>query len=64
MLKLLLHLTESGISGYALFHAFNAIPKLQKWESQSQRAAKYSNTAAAQLERTKATETVGVLAVS
>jgi hypothetical protein len=63
MLQFLLHAVEIGVSGYALYHASIAIPNLQKYESKSKKAAKYLDTAARELHRTRTTQTAGTVAV-
>jgi len=62
MFQSLIHCLQAGLSGYVLYHASISVPKLQKYESKSEKAAKYSNTAAEQLQRTRSTQTVGVVA--
>ena len=64
MFQFLIHCVQAAISGYALYHASISIPNLQKYESKSEKAAKYSKTAAEQLQRTRSTQAVGAAAVS
>jgi hypothetical protein len=64
MFQFLLHCIQASLSGYALYHASISIPNLQKYESKSEKAAKYSKTAADQLQRTRSTQAVGTFAVS
>jgi len=62
MFQFILHCLQAGLSGYVLYHASISIPNLQKYESKSKKAAKYSSTAAEQLQRTRSTQTVGAVA--
>jgi hypothetical protein len=64
MLQFILHCTQAALSAFALYHASISIPNLQKYESKSEKAAKYSKTAAEQLQRTRSTQAVGAVAVS
>jgi hypothetical protein len=51
-------------SAYTATFSVIAITNLSKREEQTERAAKYSNTAAHQLHKTRTTQTSGALAVS
>ena len=64
IIQFLVHSVQAGLSGYALYHASIAIPRLQAHEAKSEKAAKYSNTAAIELSRTRKTQTAGTVAVS
>jgi hypothetical protein len=64
MIPFLLHSLQAGISGYSVYHSSISIPNLQKYESKSKTAAKYSKTAEVQLQRTRSTQAVGTVAVS
>ena len=63
MFQFLIHCIQATLSGYALYHASISIPNLQKYESKSEKAAKYSKAAAEQLQRTRSTQAVGAAAV-
>jgi hypothetical protein len=63
MATIVLHLAQGGLSAYSLFHAYISITNLQKWESTSEKAAQYSQTAAQELHKTRTTQTSGALTV-
>jgi hypothetical protein len=58
-----IHLAQAGLSAYSLFHAYISITNLNKWEDKTEQAAKYSETAAQELHKTRTTQTSGALAV-
>jgi len=62
MFQFLLHSIQAGMSVYTLYNASIAIPKLQQYEERSEKAAKYSTTAADQLAKTRSTQTAGAVA--
>jgi len=57
------HLAQSLLSLYGLATSYISITKLQKYEKQSEKAAKWSNTAAHQLHKTRTTQASGALSV-
>ena len=58
-----LHLAQFTLSGYGLFNSWIAITNLRQYEEKSEKAAKWSNTAADQLHRTRTTQASGLIAV-
>jgi hypothetical protein len=58
-----LHSAQFCLSAYSLFHAYISITNLQQYEEKSEKAAKYSSTAAHDLHKTRTTQTSGTLAV-
>lgn len=61
---LVLHTSQIGLSLWILNFSRNVIPKLQQYEDKSKKAAEYSQAAADQLMKTRATQASGVIAVS
>jgi hypothetical protein len=59
----LLHALLASFSAYTLYLSSIAIRHLQKYESTSKTAAKYSNTAEYQLHKTRTTQASGALSV-
>jgi hypothetical protein len=57
------HAIQAAFSGYNLYLTSIAIPKLQKYEDASKKAAKFSNIAETQLYKTRTTQASGTLAV-
>lgn len=51
---------QAGFSAYNLYLFSIAIPKLQKYEETSEKAAKYSNMAENELYKTRVTQASGV----
>jgi len=60
----LLHALLASFSAYTLYLSTTAIRHLQKYESTSKTAAKYSNTAEHQLHKTRTTQASGALSVA
>lgn len=58
-----IHLAQAGLSGYALFHAYNSITKLREWEPVGEEAAKYTEAAKQDLYKTRTTQTSAAIAV-
>ena len=58
------HAAQAGFSAYSLYLASISISNLMGYEETSKKAAKYSNTAAHQLHKTRTTQASGTLAVS
>ncbi|KAK5192874.1 hypothetical protein LTR99_010250 [Exophiala xenobiotica] len=58
----LFHATQTCLGVYTGLYSAIAIYNLQQREEQTERAAKYSNTAAHQLHKTRTTQTSGALA--
>ena len=52
------------LSSYGLYMAYQNITRLQTYEEQAQKASKWSNAVAKRLEKTRATQTSGTIAVS
>jgi hypothetical protein len=61
MFQFMLHTIQAGMSGYALYNASIAIPRLQQYEDMSKTAAKYSSTAAHELHKTRTTQAAGAI---
>jgi len=57
------HTCQVALSGYSLYLASVSISNLQGYEETSKRAAKYSDTAAHQLHKTRTTQASGTIAV-
>ena len=57
------HAGQSAVSLYGLYTSYVAITNLQKYEKQTEKAAKYSGTAEHQLHKTRTTQASGALAV-
>lgn len=51
----------AALSGYGLYLSYQNITRLQKYEEQSEKAAKWSNTVADRLHQTRTTQTSGTL---
>ncbi|KAL9095132.1 MAG: hypothetical protein Q9165_002735 [Trypethelium subeluteriae] len=58
-----LHLAQAGIAGYGLYVSSISITNLQKYEKKTERAAKYSQSAADQLYKTRTTQGAGAVAI-
>ncbi|OCK80747.1 hypothetical protein K432DRAFT_381917 [Lepidopterella palustris CBS 459.81] len=56
-------LALSALSAYGLYISYLCISKLRQYEERSEKAAKWSNTAADQLYKTRATQTSAAVAV-
>ncbi|KAJ4304804.1 hypothetical protein N0V90_000332 [Kalmusia sp. IMI 367209] len=56
-------LVVTGLSSYGLYLCYQNIMRLQIYEEQAQKAAKWSNTAAKRLNKTRATQTSGTIAL-
>jgi hypothetical protein len=52
-----------GLSGYGLNLCYNNITRLQQYEEQSEKAAKWSNKVAERLHKTRSTQTSGTITV-
>ncbi|KAH8668920.1 hypothetical protein BX600DRAFT_460962 [Xylariales sp. PMI_506] len=63
MLLQFLHLGQAALAGYGANQSYEAIWRLQKYESTSEKLAQYSSEAARQLHKTRTTQTAGVLAM-
>lgn len=59
-----LHMGQACIAGYGLYISYISITNLQKYEKKSEQAAKYSQSAADQLYKTRTTQGAGAVAVS
>jgi len=57
------HVGQSLVSLYGLAVSYFSITNLQKYEEQSEKAAKYSGTAEHQLHKTRTTQASGALSV-
>ena len=60
----LLHVPQAFLSAYIIYLSSITIPKLQRYEAMSEKAAQYSSTAEHQLQKTRTTQTSGALTVS
>lgn len=60
----ILHAAQAALSAYGLYYSYQCITKLRQYEERSKKAAKYSNTAADQLHRTRTTQASAAIAVS
>lgn len=49
------------LSGFSVYHSAQSIPKLQRYESKAQEAAKWSNTAERDLQKTRYTVGTGLV---
>ena len=58
-----LHIPQALLSAYGLYLSYTSIKKLQQYEEKSEKAAKWSNTAAEQLHKTRTTQASGAFAV-
>ncbi|KAJ9637286.1 hypothetical protein H2201_001685 [Coniosporium apollinis] len=58
-----LHGVQAALSAYGLYIAYHSITNLHKYEEKSEKAAKYSNTAAHQLHKTRTTQASGTVAI-
>lgn len=58
-----IHIGQSLVSLYGLAVSYFSITNLQKYEEQSEKAAKYSGTAEHQLHKTRTTQASGALSV-
>ena len=58
-----LNFITAGLSGYGLYLGYHSATSLQQYEKPSERAAKYSNTAAQQLYKTRTTQAAAICAV-
>jgi hypothetical protein len=58
-----LHSAQALVAGYSLFHAYLSITNLKQYESKSEKAAQYSETAAHELHKTRTTQTSATIAV-
>ncbi|KAF2230950.1 hypothetical protein EV356DRAFT_535905 [Viridothelium virens] len=58
-----LHLAQAGIAGYGLYVSSISITNLQKYEKRTKQAAKYSQSAADQLYKTRTTQSAGAVAI-
>lgn len=54
----------TALASYGLYMAYQNITRLQQYEEQAQKAAKWSNAVAKRLHKTRATQTSGTIAVS
>jgi hypothetical protein len=63
ILRRIVALALAGLSGYALMHSSNSIPKLQKYEDKAKKAAEWSNVAEKRLWDTRYTVGAGLIAV-
>jgi hypothetical protein len=61
---LVFHTSQIGLSLWVLNFSRIVVPKLQQYEDKSKKAAEYSQAAADQLLKTRATQASGVIAVS
>jgi len=52
-----------ALSAYALYHSYNSIQNVREYEKPAERAAKYSNIAEDELNKTRTTEGAGAIAV-
>jgi len=57
------HAAQAALSSYGLYHSYQCITKLRQYEERSEKAAKYSNTAAEQLRKTRTTQASAAIAV-
>ncbi|KAF2837916.1 hypothetical protein M501DRAFT_995168 [Patellaria atrata CBS 101060] len=53
---------QAALSAYGLYFSFIAITNVRQYEEQTERAARYSGTAAHQLRKTRTTQASGVFA--
>jgi hypothetical protein len=60
----LVHSGQLLLSASSLYYSYIAITNLQKYEKQTEKAAKVSNTAADQLYKTRTTQGAGAIVVS
>jgi hypothetical protein len=60
----ILHVPQACLSAYTIYLSSIAVPKLQRYEERSEKAAEYSNVAEHQLHKTRTTQTSGAIAVS
>jgi hypothetical protein len=60
----LLHVPQACLSAYIIYLSSVVVPKLQRYEEKSEKAAEYSNFAEQQLHKTRTTQTSGALTVS
>ena len=58
-----LHAGQTALAAYAAQHSYEAITRVQKYESQTKQAAQYSDTADRQLKKTRTTQAAGAGAV-
>jgi hypothetical protein len=64
MISFLLHVLQSAIGGYALYHSSISIPNLQKYDGKSKSASKYFQSIANERHSTRTTQAAGAIAVS
>lgn len=57
------HAAQAILSCYGLYHSYQCIMKLRQYGERSEKAAKYSNTAAEQLYKTRTTQASAAIAV-
>ena len=57
------HAAQALLSCYGLYHSYQCIMKLRQYEERSEKAAKYSKTAAEQLYKTRTTQASAAIAV-
>jgi hypothetical protein len=62
-LLLLLHLPQACLSAYTVYLSSIVVPKLQRYEERTEKAAEYSNIAEDQLHKTRTTQASGALTV-
>jgi hypothetical protein len=60
----LLHVPQTCLSAYTIYLSSITVPKLQRYEEKSKKAAEYSDVAEHQLHKTRTTQTSGALTVS
>lgn len=58
------HLAQACLNGYTGYLSHNAIWRLRQYEETTEKAAKWSGTAAEQLHKTRTTQTAGAISVS
>ncbi|KAK8050139.1 hypothetical protein PG994_011869 [Apiospora phragmitis] len=63
MLLQVLHIAQAALAAYGGQQSFHAIQNLLKYEEATQKLAKYSNEADRQLQKTRATQAAGAIAL-
>jgi len=58
-----LNVLQSGLGIYGVYLSYISITNLSKYEKTSEKAAEWSTTASEQLQKTKTTQTSGLVAV-
>lgn len=58
------HILQAALAGYGAYNSYIAVVNLREYEDASRKAAKWSNEAQRQLDKTRSTQAAGVVSVS